>query len=216
MEKIVFEIGDLVLMEPMALVFNWIISIQCLLHFRSLKQSSSSGQWIKGWAAFFALFSASTFFGGISHTFYHYLGMNGKIPGWSLAVLSISCLEYTVLLRHSFWKPWIAFSTVLIQTILVFLVLSFDFQFLWVTIHTSMGLLLVLGGSSLILRTHNRGNIDFIIAIAWMLASLPFVILGIDLNTWFNRHDISHVFMIISLYKMYDAAKKSSTTVSKH
>lgn len=197
-------------MEPTALLTNWLIAVQCLYYFFKLKSIPKKTSSFHSWTSFFFLFGASTFFGGLSHFFFHYLELSGKIPGWSLAVLSITLLELAVFhssqTQKKYWRIFIW-----LQTSIIYLLMIWNFKFFWVTIQTVIGLVLVLGIYST--RKVIMGSKEwkgYLIGIGWMIASVPVVIFKFNLSIWFNAHDLSHLFMMLCLYQFYH------TTVRLH
>ena len=204
MEKIVVEWHGITLMEPVVFLTNWLISFQCLYYFKESYESSGRSSFHKNWRYFFLLFGLSTFFGGLSHLLFFYFDLTGKIPGWSCAILSITFLELAVLSFRKVIRNWE--KLVWIQTALIFILLLFDFKFLWVTLQTIIGLVLVLGVYSIIqVRNGEKGWKGYLFGIGWMIVSVPVVILEVDPAIWFNRHDISHLFMMLCLHQFYRA-----------
>jgi hypothetical protein len=207
MEKITFEYLGVVMMEPMALIFNWIIAIQCFIYAKRIRVKMIKDTFASGWYRFFLFFGYSTLFGGLSHLFFHYTGMLGKIPGWSFAIIMISYLELAIASqtsREPFLKKIVWVSTVVLGG----LMLAF-LNFTWVTIHTAIGLVLFLGVvSSIKYRQGAQLWKEYVIGIIAMLLTLPFIMGKIDLHLWFNRHDISHLLMIIALYYFQNSTTK--------
>ncbi len=205
MEKIIIEWNGIVLMEPVVFLTNWLITFQCFYYWQKSSNGTDSTS-VKYWRNFFLLFGLSTFFGGLSHLYFHYFDMIGKIPGWSLAVLSITYLELAVFNhneKNPQWKKW-----VWVQTVIIFIMLAFDFRFLWVTAQTVIGLVLILGIYSVLqIRQGDKKWIGFMIGIGWMLVSVPVVIVGFDPAIWFNRQDISHLFMMLCLFQFFKTTK---------
>jgi len=215
MEKANIEWYGITFLEPVVFLTNWMITIQCFYYFQKFQKLEIKSAFLFYWKYFFFLFGASTFFGGLSHLLYHYFELWGKIPGWSLAILSITALELAVFhddaerYKHGIRFVWV-------QTLVLFILLVLDFNFNWVTVQTVIGLVLVLGVYS-ILQVRKKGESwrGFLYGIGWMLLSVPVVILKVDLSIWFNRHDISHLLMMLCLHQFYKASLKVSESHSK-
>jgi len=210
MEKISIEWYGITFLEPVVFLTNWMITIQCFYYYQRFKRLTTETSFLFYWKSFFFLFGASTFFGGLSHLFFYYFELWGKIPGWSLAILSITALELAVfhddVKKH---KHWISF--VWIQTLILFILLILDFNFNWVTVQTVIGLVLVLGVYAMLQVKKGRKNWKgYLYGIGWMLISVPVVILKVDLSIWFNRHDISHLLMMLCLHQFYKASLRVS------
>jgi len=197
-------------MEPMVFLTNWLITAQCFYFFYKMSSLKAGPRYLTYWMYFFLLFGASTFFGGLSHLLFHYFELAGKIPGWSLAILSITCLEYAVFHnnaeKHRLWIRLVG-----LQTVIIFVLLAWDFRFVWVSVQTVIGLILVLGIYSIAqLKSGHQQWKGFLIGIGWMVLSVPVVALELDVSVWFNRHDISHLLMMLCLYHFYRTVFKLS------
>lgn len=201
LEKIVFHWQGLTLMEPIGVIFNWLIAAQCFHHGVKLKAALGKESATRYWVGFYWLFAGSTLFGGLSHLLFFYFDLAGKIPGWSLAILSMAFLEAALLVQAQkkslLWVIWV-------QTALLYGLLAYDFRFLWVSIQTLIGLVVVSGGVSFIqIKKGDKAWIGYWKGISWMFLSLPFVLGEIDLSLWFNRHDVSHILMMLCLWTFY-------------
>ena len=196
-------------MEPVVFLTNWMMTAQSGFYYLKLRKHPDTSRSFKSWSYFFLLFAGSTFFGGLSHLLFHYLDLRGKIPGWSLAILSITFLELGVFQQsnRSHWNKGVG-----LQTLVIFILLILDFKFLWVTIQTVIGLVLVLGIVSFQeLKKGERHWRGYLFGIGWMLLSVPVLMLQLDFSIWFNRHDISHLLMMLCLYQFYRTTLNMST-----
>ena len=200
MEKIEFEFWGLQLLEPMALVLNLIMSFQSFRYYQKISNSLASPFSVY-FGKFFFFISISAFFAAWSHLFYNYLGMYGKIPGFTTNIIAISMLEYAMV---TYFYPK---GHVLLKSIIGLLMMSafglliFKLNFLWVAIHTGIGVILFLGVpiTFRILKRADQARFFFWGFIS-MLMTLPVELLELNLNSWFQHQDISHVFMICSIY----------------
>lgn len=216
MTKIHFEVWGLSLMEPMSLILNWLICILAFSYFFKLNNQPNS-DFVRYWRWFFFLFGLSTFFGGLSHFFFHYLGMPGKIPGWACSLFAISSIQYSILTNASEQVSARLRYVIFIQFFVVCTVLFLDFRFLWVTIHTAIGLILFLGIWSVRGVMYGQKSLKyFLIGIMLLVCTLPFMILGIDPHLWFNRQDASHILMLGTLYCFHTGVQKTNPALAKH
>ncbi|MFY0626094.1 MAG: hypothetical protein JXR07_07365 [Reichenbachiella sp.] len=201
MTKISFDFLGMTLLEPMALILNWLLCAQALLYFSKLNSANSS-PFLKYWRAFFLFFAVSTFLGGLSHLFFGYLGILGKIPGWIAAVVAISCIEMAVASKaENSGTLRVIIQGKFITTLLLLLL---DFSFKWVMVHTGIGLVAILGTASAIGIFKGQNHLwFFIMAILAMTLALPFRLMDINLHLWFNRDDVGHTFMMITLFLFY-------------
>ena len=200
MGKIEFEIYGLQLLEPMALIFNLIMCFQSFHHYREIKKSFAS-PFSSYFGKFFLFISISTFFAAWSHLFYNYLGMAGKIPGYSTAIISISMLEYAMVINLYPKGNILLKSIIALLMASAFGLLIFELKFLWVAIHMAIGIVLFLGMpfSLRIIKGEEKASFFFWGFIS-MLMTLPVELFRLNLHPWFQHQDISHVFMICTLY----------------
>ena len=188
------------LLEPMALILNLVMSFQSFLYYQKIRASFAS-PFSAYFSKFFLFISISTFFAAWSHLFYNYLGLAGKIPGWATSIISISMLEYAMVI-YLYPK-----GNILLKSIIALLMASafglliFELKFLWVAIHTALGLVLFLGMpfSFRIIKGEEKASFFFWGFIS-MLMTLPVELIRLNLHPWFQHHEISHVFMICALY----------------
>lgn len=209
MTKITLELGGLTFMEPMALVMNWALAALCFLYYKRLRSGGSWG-FEKLWKAFFLTFGISVLFGGLAHFLFFYIGKYGKAPGWTFALIAIAFLEMAISTKlPSKWGRRLHYL-IAFKFITLLALMSFDFVFKWILIQTTTGLLLVLGGVSIYGLTQKKYYMKyFIFGILTMMLSVPFLVYGIDPHPWFNRHEVSHVFMFFSLVLIYRGVRKS-------
>ncbi|PIB36898.1 hypothetical protein BFP72_16550 [Reichenbachiella sp. 5M10] len=206
MTKISFELWGLELLEPMGFLLNMVMCLVSVALYLRMKEEDAT-DFKKYWTNFYWLFAVSTLFGGFSHLLYNYFGMMGKIPGWLAAVLAISSIEMAVASQYESRQDTLK-NLVRIKAVIILLLLSIDLQFTWVMVHTAIGLLIILGASAIHhIRMGQSHYYLFLYSIGLMILTLPFRLGGIDLHLWFNRDDVSHVFMIISLVLFYKGVK---------
>lgn len=184
---------------------NWIMAVQCAFYFSKLKSSDSFFQ--KYWSWFFLAYTVSLSFGGLSHLMYHYTGLNGKIPGWSLAMIAVAAGELAMIADLRDEKKKRLFLTLIRSKLFASFVLLFlDLSFKWVMVQTA-GLFLFVGLISYSRMKSGRRNYRFFLYGMLCLAAMAIVkIAGIDFHpAWFNRDDLAHVFMLIAYWLFFRA-----------
>lgn len=206
MEKLSVEWAGYTFLEPMALILNWALAIQSFYYFRKLKSWRFSNFSIY-WRWFFLLFGISTLFGGPSHFLYAYTGLMGKIPGWLTAVFAITFMELAMSdLFENEWRKRLA-TLSLIKLALTCVTLFFAFDFNTIIIHTT-GMLVFTVIPAVYLINQGKADINYIIlGIMSLFATLPFRFLEWDFHEWFNRDDIGHVLMGITLFCFFRGVK---------
>ena len=215
MEKIEFEMWGLQLLEPMALILNLVMSFQSFLYYQKIRASFAS-PFSAYFSKFFLFISISTFFAAWSHLFYNYLGLVGKIPGWATSIISISMLEYAMVI-YLYPK-----GNILLKSIIAILIASafglliFELKFLWVAIHTAIGIVLFLGVPFSIRIAKGTDQVVFFFwGFISLLILLPVEVLRLNLHPWFQHHEISHIFMICALYCFSKGVRQTELMSSK-
>jgi len=215
MEKIEFEMWGLQLLEPMALILNLVMSFQSFLYYQKIRASFAS-PFSAYFSKFFLFISISTFFAAWSHLFYNYLGLVGKIPGWATSIISISMLEYAMVI-YLYPK-----GNILLKSIIAILIASafglliFELKFLWVAIHTAIGIVLFLGIPFSIRIAKGTDQVGFFFwGFISLLILLPVEVLRLNLHPWFQHHEISHIFMIGALYCFSKGVRQTELMSSK-
>lgn len=209
-EKIVVHLGELVLMEPMSIVWNWLISLFCVFAFRSLGKSAARA--VISWRWFFLIFGCSTFFGGIGHGLYYYLGPAGKAAPWSLSIVAIFFAEQGIyrLLEPRHHRAKTILTRLSLAKIILFIVAMFfiEFSFQWTKMNSMIGMVGIVGAGGLWLSRRN-GALIYLPAGVFVL-SFAAVVHGFDINLhpWFNRDDLAHLIMLLGLACFYIAIDK--------
>ncbi len=206
-DKIAFEWMGLRLLEPMSLIMNWLISLQCLIYFFRLPKNSSP--FIYWWRGFFLFFGISTIFGGLGHLLFNYFDIYGKIPCWTIGIVGGYCAARGVL---SCFKPGIVERRLLFFLVLKCVVLWFlgimTLKFLFISLDASISYLVFCGFVGFFL--YREGIVPLKYTVIGVLILLPSVfIFGFEINIhpWFNKDDFSHVLMIGCIYYFYLGAK---------
>lgn len=206
MEKLIVEIGGYTFQEPMALILNWVLMVQSFYYFRKLKVWRFS-EFSIYWRWFFLMFGLSTFFGGPSHFLYGYLGLAGKIPGWLTGVFAITFMELAMSSTlDDDWRPRLQIIS-LVKLGLTCITLLFAFDFNTVILHTT-GMAIFTIIPAIIFLYKGKKDINYIVlGVLSLIATLPFRFLEVDFHEWFNRDDIGHIFMMITLFCFFRGVK---------
>lgn len=187
--------------------------IQSWFYFQKIRNNQNS-QFANSFQWFFLFFSISTFLGGLTHLFYNYTGQISKIPGWIAALLAVAAIELAVTGQSSqklkpYLHAFIAFKIIFLG-ILMILSLSFNY----VIIQTAFMAVFI---SIPMIKYASRGSKKYTLlfwGIVFLLLALPFKLMGIDFHLWFNRDDISHVFMMATLLSFYKGVTAISSNYS--
>ena len=221
--KIRLDLNGLVLLEPNAIVSDFIMAVVSFYIARKLYPKRSSNGFIKYWYYFFLTFGFGALLGSMGHGLFHYLGPQGKFPTWISAILSTYFIEKAMIKSYERHNKnnilgKIAFFKMITVFLLVITVISsaaFDknhtIGFLPIAINTLLGVLLSV---SVISRANIKNQSGFkwlIFGVLAMLPSAAIFLMKINLFQWFDKGDLSHVFMTIGVYVYYTGITKIDT-----
>jgi hypothetical protein len=207
-----FSLFGLDLMEPMALVTNWMIASFCF--FAAIRLSGSQDRTIRLFTAFYWSLGISTFFGGLGHVFFQYTGLYGKLPSWSFAILGGVFAGKAVL---EVWgnrsgKQFLHWFLV-IKSIVLIVLSVWTLKFIFVTLDAILTYLLYCGFLAWKLW---KDKIDamrfFVFGVLVLLPSAFIFLLKLNPHRYLNKDDLSHLLMlacVIFFYRGIDLLKKT-------
>lgn len=203
-EKLPFSLFGLCLQEPMALILNWIMAGVSFYFFFRIQQPATLFQ--KHWRLFYLLFGISTFFGGLGHLLFNYFDVYGKYPCWIFgifaafhagkAMISVPLisqakqrkLTYFLVLKALFF----AIAAVLTQ------------NFLFVMVDAIIAYLFFCLGFGLYYWKKGMDSFRFTVyAVLILIPSVFIFLFQINPHLWFNKDDISHVLMVLTIVFFY-------------
>jgi glycosidase len=206
------------IMEPMVTFTDlWIsaVSVFALLRLRKLGLKGAVYRYMV-W--YFLLMGIATFLGGLlGHAFQHVVGIQWKLAGWLISMLSVSAIERATIF---YVKPLIShrlarfLEMANLLELLVFMVITFaTLDFFYVKVHSAYGLAVIVLPLHTLAWWKTRNPGSRIIALSVCFASIAAVTYTtrIGFHTWFNHLDVSHTVMAISLYFFYRGTRKLRT-----
>jgi hypothetical protein len=219
-EKIQFDLFGLNLMDPNAFIGDTIILVVALIIAQKVKSIGIDKPFFKNWYWFFIIFGIGFFVGGLGHLFFNYFGIPSKYPALYLGIISALFIEKAMISLHpkaSIRKLvnrliYIKLYVALISATLVFIFVDLSrdpsIALIVTTINAVIGsiyALCYLGvkfGKSLTPSFHYM----------WVsvMALLPTVIVQsfkISPHQWFDRNDVSHLFLVASAILYYFGIK---------
>ncbi|MBC8343357.1 MAG: hypothetical protein ISR55_08140 [Bacteroidetes bacterium] len=137
-----------------------------------------------------------------------------KLPGWLTSMLAVALLERAIIDYARKIIPKAIgnfFGWMNIIELLTFMTITFTtLSFFFVEIHTSYGLLFVVGSFStyVYFRTKSEGSKTFMIAVGVAAIAALFFMNQWGVSPWFNHLDISHTLMTIAAFIFYKGALK--------
>lgn len=129
-----------------------------------------------------------------------------KLPGWLAGMVAVSCMERSSI---ELARPFIGSTKVRCFFILslvelsVFAILAIaTLNFLFVGIHALLGVVVTtfLFNWYVYYRSKDAASRFFLIGVGFSAAAATFFVNGWDIAVWFNRTDISHIFMALSAW----------------
>ena len=218
--KIRLDLNGLVVLEPNAVVTDFIMALTSFYIARKLYSARRSSGFVKYWYYFFLTFGFGALLGSMGHGLFHYLGPQGKFPTWISAILSTYFIEKAMIKSYERHNKnnilgKIAFFKMITVFLLVITVISstaFDknhtIGFLPIAINTILGVFISV---SLISGANIKNQSGFrwlIIGVFAMLPSAAIFLMKINLFQWFDKGDLSHVFMIFGICIYYAGITK--------
>jgi len=237
MDKTQIIISGITILEPVTTLTDLVIAAVCFYAWFKLNKKSVNNIAFKYYNYFFLTMGIATLIGGIiGHGFLYAFEFKGhmpewasgsvlvwlnkaaligwKIPGWLTSMISIwllerASIEYAKQKINN--KSFIKFLKVAnIIELVTFMFLAFyTLNFRFVEIHSGFGLLAI----NLPLHTYiyytTKQQASKIILWAIFASVVSAIVFKnqISIDKWFNHYDISHIFMALSAYIFYKAAK---------
>ncbi len=208
-EKIAFTFLGLELLEPMALIFNWIIAGFCFFAFIKLNKYSCEAN--KYWRLFYLTFGFSTFFGGLGHLFFNYFGFYGKYPSWILGSVSNGFVGMGMLYFKNISKPKnFSFYLIWLKSGALCLLAVITQKFIFVAVDAILTYVFYTGVYAYLLkkRDKNTSFLNYMLFAVFILLPSAFIfIYKINLSVWFNKDDFSHLLILAAIIFFYQGMK---------
>jgi hypothetical protein len=226
--KLEWSFMDYIILEPNTLVTDTMMALVSLylayLLFKKRLNTTFSNRWLN----FFIVFGVSSFLGGLGHALFYYFGAMGKMPNWITGIVAIYMIEYAMsaeIVSDDFKKKYEKF--IFWKMILVFAIFFWvistqaidekpELGFLPVAIHTIIGVFTSAGiiGYSLS-KTKNESFKFFYWGVAIILPSAFFFLLKINPVNWFDKNDVSHLFITAGIIFFYLGTSKVGNEIGK-
>ncbi len=214
--KIEWQPFGLDLVEPNAMIGDTLILICALFFAYKTARIAQQNVFFIWWKRFFVLFGISFFMGGIGHLCFNYFGVPGKYASWYLGIVASYCIEMAMLSlypflatkKHLITTAKIKMGIALTVTTLVFCFvdLTIDPQkgLLVPTLNSIIGLGLTMGALGYYYSKRISSSFRYLWLSTFILIPSAIVqSLKINIHPWFDRNDISHLLLLISLFMYY-------------
>jgi hypothetical protein len=219
--KIEWEVLGLELLEPNAFIGDTLIAALAVVLFwktRALcRKNMNSYNYL--WMWFFLVFGVGFFVGGVGHLMYNYFGIFGKYGAWFIGIFSSLLLELAMVSQLGKYKSIIERivlgKATLALILLIMLVSTTDLSaeplkgLIIPTINSFIGLLFALGYLGYrYTKTKSKDFRYLYLSIVVLLPTILFQALKINFHPWFDRNDVSHVLIIITLLLYFTSLRK--------
>lgn len=204
------DVFGLMVLEPYTVLTDLIITTVCIYAWIKLKAKSKNNQVVQLMRYFFISMGLATAVGGIlGHGLLYFTGLQGKIPGWFISMISVAFFERAAIahsrpLMHNQLGKF--FSILNYVELLCFMILSaITLKFIYVEIHAVYGLFGMVFFLEIFVykKRRDRGSVFIFAGTFFAAASALSHALRIGINEWFNHNDVSHIGMAISVYFYY-------------
>ncbi|MGM0478894.1 MAG: DUF6962 family protein [Bacteroidota bacterium] len=203
-EKLPFELFGLCLQEPMAWVTNWIVAATAFILYFRFKPVENDFQ--KHWKLFYLYFGLSTFFSAFGHVFFMYFGVFGKYPTWILGMIG-AYHAGTAMISLNILKGRLrqTLKFILSAKLIVLMVLALALQnFVFVMADATLTYLVFCLGLGIYYWRKGVKSFKFtVIAVLILFPSIFIFTLQFNPHIWFNKDDLSHVLMAMTIVFFY-------------
>ena len=227
-DKIEFTLLGLNLVEPNSIIGDSLLAVMAFIMAFKTKKFKDTSKFFWNWYLFFLTFGVTFIFGGLGHTFYPYWGIIGKYPGWLGSIVSIYFIEKAFISLLSGNTPFFNYQKlalgklVLVLIIEIFVFILFDLNqdpqkgLLIPALNTAIGSIICLGILGWKFQKHITDSFKFF----WMvpISMIPAAIVQsykISLYPWLDRNDLSHLFLLVSLFLYWYGIKGYYTYLNK-
>lgn len=201
--------------EPVTTITDLIISGVCFYAFIRLSKISGKQPLHQYLRFYFLSMAIATGIGGlVGHGFLYMFSFAWKLPGWLTSMFSIALIERASIEQaRKLISPKLgrALTILNIVELLTFMTLTFStLNFFFVEVHTTYGLLLVVGSLNIFIyaRTRDPGSKQFLIAVGFSALGALVFMNELSLHKWFNYFDLSHILLTVAAIFFYRGAKR--------
>lgn len=221
-ETNIIHIAGIRIDEPVVTLTDLLVAALCFIYFYKLQKAGKSEKVFTWFKYYFLLMGIATTLGGLlGHAFLYALSFGWKLPGWIVSMLAIMLIERGAI-EHSgilFKEKMVkVLKVVNIIEFLVFLTLAITtLDFFFVEFHSGYGLMFVVLSFEgyLYLQTRNPASKNMLIGIGFAAIAALFFMNKWSLHQSMNYIAISHLFMAVATFFIYQGVKRIDMEVQK-
>jgi len=217
------EIFGFILMEPMTVITDLLVSVVCFWAWFKLKGQTPNNATKFGRSFFFFLGWAAALGAIFGHGLIH---LNKPYPwtyylrlvGWLTSMLSVGFMERSAishaanLVKPNVKKFFLGLNVA--EMVLLTIITIATVKFIYVEVHSAYGFLFIILGFHLYnyRKSKNKGSKLMLLNTVVLLITFFIYNTPIIPHVWFNHRDLAHIFMAISSYIMYLAVLNMKET----
>lgn len=205
-----FRIG-----EPTTTVTDLLVAAVCFYAYAKVRRLNEFPA-RKYFQFYFLFLGLATFWGAIiTHALIYFLSQPWKMAGWIMSTWSVSLLAWAMVDYHAQKirkLVSIVKAVIVIELVAVMAITLLTVEFKWAGAHSAFGLFLIvttLAGMSYY-QKRDAGSKWMLMGIGVFLLSGITFAAKISLNTWFNHVDLTHVFLAVAAWVIYQSILRMS------
>jgi len=220
-DKIEWKVFNLDLLEPIGFLGDLIIAGFCFYFAYKILKMNTNVLFYNNWRWFLISFGTSVILGGLGHLFYNYTGAFGKWFGWLGSIVSSIFLEMAFISIYPKTKVKktlyvVSYVKLLIIIIIELLILSFGdidknqaLGLIVPSINSFIGIGFYAGCLGYYYQKTISENFKYFwIGVLVLVPASLLQIFKINPHPYFDRNDLSHLILILSLILFYQGLKK--------
>ena len=200
------------LIEPNALIGDTIIALISLFFAYKVSQFKTKSLFFKNWNIFFIIFGISFIGGGLGHSFFNQWGVEGKYFGWITSIIAVYFIEQAMISlypdthKQSLFKKLSVYKFILAEISLILIFILADLVenpqkgLLVPSVSTAIGFITCLLLLGLKYQKSITPSFKWLwISVLTMVPSAIFQGMKISVHPLFDRNDMSHILLVLSL-----------------
>ncbi|MEM9325820.1 MAG: hypothetical protein AAGA85_09195 [Bacteroidota bacterium] len=216
------EIFGILLMEPVTVITNLMISVMCFYAFWRMGKDQVMGSTLTYLKYYFLFMGLATTWGGfIGHGFLYLLDPRWKLVGWIISMIAVGLIERSAisyanrLVSERLGKFFLIANVIELVILMVLVISTVHFKF--VEIHSAYGFIIVVCGFHLFvyLKTRDLGSLQMMWATISLLIAVYIFNKPVILHTFFNHRDLAHLFMLLGAWFQYQSYLKLGQRASE-
>jgi hypothetical protein len=222
-EKIKFKAFNLDLLEPICMLGDLLIAAFCFYFAYRIIKMNNKALFFYYWRWFFITLGISIILGGFGHLLYNYTGAFGKWFGWLGSIFSSIFLEMAFISIYPKTKvkkilyviSYVKLLLMVVIELLIFSLADIDKNQALGLIVPSINSFVGIGCCAGYLGYYYQKTISknfkyFWIGVLVLIPTTIFQLFKINPHQYFDRNDLSHLILILSLIVFYQGVKKLS------